>query len=517
MLPFRPVTHTPNTLTPDTVVHDKYRIVRLLAEGGMGAVYRAVQEPLGRDVALKILKPQDDTPQKRAQREKRFLREAAVSSKLTHPNTIVILDYGKLPDDDGFFLVMEYLEGKSLRELLLERGSLGTRVTLHIAMQMAGSLADAHRQGAIHRDLKPPNVMLVSRGGDPFFVKIVDFGLVKQLDPEEGDEELTADNHLVGSPMYMAPERFLSTSSDAPAVDVYSIGIMIYEMLVGRPPFIREGDSTLQHIMMQHIQDDPPRMVEFRPDLELSPGLEELVMRCLAKHPDDRIQSMDTLLTMLKTCAAGAGLAVAGVVEDTGAFVAPADRPRDSGALVAPDEDSGDATVLDRERVAAPPSVATSPPSTTRSPVLAIIAVAAALAVAFGLVFAMWPAKTTHIVVNSTPTGATVWLNDQELGSTPFDGALDLQDAATIRVQKDGFEPFEYRMLPRPGDEVMVEARLVAVPAAVTKDESPQDPEPPADAGVRDVATPPVSKTEPAKGEPAKTTKKRDPDIKMTR
>lgn len=317
-----------HTLLPDTLVADKYRIKRPLAEGGMGTIYHAEQEPLGRDVALKILKAQDETPEKREQREKRFFKEAAVSAKLAHPNTIVILDYGKLPDDSGFFLVMEYLEGRSLRELLVDRGSLGTRVTLHIAMQMASSLADAHRNGAVHRDLKPPNVMLVERGEDPYFVKVVDFGLVKELEPDDDAEELTLENHLVGSPMYMAPERFLSGDADSPAVDVYSIGIMMYEMLVGRPPFIREGEETLQEIMMSHIQTDPPPMREFRPNLELPEGMEDVVMSCLAKHPEDRIKSMDALLTVLKTCASGAGMAVADVVEDTGAFVPPAGLSR---------------------------------------------------------------------------------------------------------------------------------------------------------------------------------------------
>ncbi len=454
-----------NTLAPDTLVEGKYRIKRLLAEGGMGAVYHAIQEPLGRDVAFKVLKPQDDTPQKRAQREKRFLREAAVSGKLNHPNTIVILDYGKLPNAEGFFLAMEFLEGKSLREVLIERGSLGTRVTLHIAMQMASSLADAHRQGAVHRDLKPPNVMLVLRGEDPYFVKVVDFGLVKELEPEEGEEELTAENHLVGSPMYMAPERFLSSTADSPAVDVYSLGIMMYEMLVGRPPFIREGDSTLQAIMMQHIQEDVPPMRQLRPDLELAPGVEQLVMRCLAKHPDDRVQSMDALLTLLKACAAGAGMAVASPVEDTGAFAPPPGLSRISGPLTAATiEDPGPPAEVQTEQH---PRRAISPIVVAAA--LAGLLVAIALAALLLVPTAQLP---THLVVNSNPSGATVSFAGTPVGSTPYDAPMELAGPVTITIHKEGFQPFEHRVLPKPGEEVAVtaELRAIAVEAAGTTD-----------------------------------------------
>ncbi len=287
---------------PGDMIERKYRIVNLLAEGGMGSVYHAVQEPLGRDVALKVLKPGNDSPEQREGRLKRFFREASVSSRLKHPNTVMIFDYGELADNQGFFLTMEFLQGRVLRDLMPAGSYLAPKLAIHIAMQIAGSLAEAHAAGVVHRDLKPPNVMIVERGGDPFFVKVVDFGLVKDLE-DNGNDELTAEDTLLGSPTYMAPERFLSKNADTASVDIYALGIVLYEMLIGRPPFQRDGEATVHQLIMQHIQTDPPPLRAFRPDLMLPDGLEALIMRCLAKQPEDRIASMDILLRMLKAIA----------------------------------------------------------------------------------------------------------------------------------------------------------------------------------------------------------------------
>lgn len=288
------------------LLEGKYRILRPIAEGGMGAIYHARHEKLGRDVAVKVLKPiANEAPEKHHERVERFFREASFSSQLNHPNTMTIFDYGELPDYGGFFLVMEFLKGKSLRDLLDEVRAFPPSTALHIAIQVASSLADAHGSGVIHRDLKPPNVMLVERGGDPYFVKVVDFGLVKRLHDEEQDDELTAENTVIGSPMYIAPERFLQKDADSPAVDVYALGIILYEMVVGRPPFIREGDSTVHQLILKHVQEPPPPIAQFRPDLVLPEGLETLIMKCLEKDPAQRIPTMESLLMFMKSCARG--------------------------------------------------------------------------------------------------------------------------------------------------------------------------------------------------------------------
>lgn len=286
------------------LLEGKYRILRPIAEGGMGAIYHARHEKLGRDVAVKVLKPiANEAPDKHLERVERFFREASFSSQLTHPHTMTIFDYGELPDNGGFFLVMEFLEGKSLREILDAHGALPAATALHIAIQTASSLAEAHHAGVIHRDLKPANIMLVDRSGDPHFVKVVDFGLVKRIhDDDDGDDELTAENTVMGSPTYIAPERFLQKDADGPGVDIYALGIILYEMIVGRPPFIRNSGDTVHQLILKHVQEPPPPISFLRPEIQLPDGLETLIMKCLEKNPIDRVGSMDNLLHLLKLC-----------------------------------------------------------------------------------------------------------------------------------------------------------------------------------------------------------------------
>ncbi|MEZ4459061.1 MAG: serine/threonine-protein kinase [bacterium] len=275
-------------------IAEKYRVQRLLGRGGMGSVYLGVQEPLGRPVAIKTLTTDELTAEERAYRETRFFREAAICAQLSHPNTVIVYDYGELADKE-LFLVMEYLEGKSLRQLEKERGRLAPDISIHIASQIAASLADAHDHGIIHRDLKPPNIMLVERGNNPYFVKVVDFGLVKDLHSSNNEPELTREDSIVGSPMYMAPERFLSKEFDAPAVDIYALGVMLYEMLTGRPPFELKAGTTIHQLVLDHVEKPPPSFAEVAPDLVLPRGLERLVMLCLEKVPTRRPGSMASI------------------------------------------------------------------------------------------------------------------------------------------------------------------------------------------------------------------------------
>jgi serine/threonine-protein kinase len=496
------------TLQPDDVVADKYRIYRKLAEGGMGAVYHAVQEPLGRDVALKTLKDVGDNEAKREERYKRFFREASFSSKLNHPNTVTIFDYGKLPDDGGFYLVMEFLEGRSLRDFMRERRRLSVPMTLHICTQIASSLTEAHEMGVIHRDLKPPNVMLVQRGDDPYFVKVVDFGLVKELEPKQGDEELTAENALIGSPRYMAPERFLYHSADSPSVDVYALGIMLYEMLVGRPPFIRSPESTLQHIMMQHVQAEVPAMHKFAPDLQLPSGLETLVMRCLAKEPGDR-PTMAGLARLLKACAQGAptierevdslptiddvrplmpGEASGEfVTDDTGRGV----RPHHTGDATRPDMPAPQvqhaaptqtATATDARAQAAP---ATETPA--RSPIGIVVAIAVVIlfgAVAAAIAITSMGPDPTRFHVTSEPPGAYVYMGPRQLGQTPFDVELTIEESTTLRFTKAGHSDARFVLNPGMGEsfDVAVDLGPTSAVSPVASPEQPSERQKPADA-----------------------------------
>lgn len=278
------------------VVNDRYRIVGTIARGGMGKVYRAEQQPLGRLVALKVLNP-NYTGENDPEFHKRFFLEASIASKLTHPNTVTIFDYGKT-DDEVFYIAMELLEGRTLHRALREEGPFPADRTMHIARQICRSLREAHGLGVIHRDLKPANVYLVQHGDENDFVKVLDFGLVKNLD-DKGGEELTQTGLFMGSPKYMSPEQIRGERVDG-RVDVYALGVMMFEMLTGKVPFDRANSVN---ILMAHIQEEVPGMTAFNPEVHVPAQLESLVRRCMAKDPHARYASMDEVLAALKHCS----------------------------------------------------------------------------------------------------------------------------------------------------------------------------------------------------------------------
>lgn len=544
--------NTPNvrtTLEQGELVEGKYRIQSLLAEGGMGAVYHAVQEPLGRDVALKILKSAEETEDQRDTRLKRFFREAALCSRLNHPNTVMIFDYGKLTSISGFFLVMEFLRGRSLRDVMNEEVQLSPELTLHIGMQIASSLADAHKAGVVHRDLKPPNIMLVERGDDPHFVKVVDFGLVKDMN--QGDDELTAENTLIGSPMYMAPERFLYHNADSPAVDVYALGIMMYEMLVGRPPFTRDTDSTVHRIMMQHIQTEPPPMRTFQPNLQLPEGLEALVMRCLAKQPQDRFESMESLIRLMRACLQNNPVSPSSFqqarqnLSDSGEYMGPIvslestpthghfteetkhtipasirEAALDS-ALATPQrtEHRADGTIVHADAPVAPIEKKTS-----KAPILAI---GLAVLVFLGLVgysMTKGPDMVT-VEVLSEPLGANVYVDGKLVGATPAKVELADQSNARVTLEAEGFKRREELVTASKGMQFSLKLEPVEVKADVQPQPEPEKKptEVPVKEEVEVVAEPKVEKTVTTKvkktvktTKPAET-KPADKDVKLTR
>ncbi len=283
------------------VINDRFRIVSVIARGGMGKVYRAEQSPLGREVALKVLNPSyggEHDPEF----YKRFFLEASTCAKLTHPNTVTIFDYGKT-EDDVYFIAMELLKGRTLHRAIRDETRFSSERTMHIARQIFRSLREAHALGVIHRDLKPANIFLVSHGDERDFVKVLDFGLVKDL--EQG-EDLTRTGLFMGSPKYMAPEQIRGDEVDE-RCDVYALGVIMYEMLTGKVPFDR---PTSINILMAHIHEPPPSMVDVAPDAVIDPRLEQVVLKAMAKNPEDRFSSMDELLFALKQVALESGLAV---------------------------------------------------------------------------------------------------------------------------------------------------------------------------------------------------------------
>ena len=305
----RPVTKSgaPDPLI-GRVISGRYKITSLIARGGMGKVYRAEQAPLGRLCAIKVLNP-NYTGDADPEFHKRFFREASITSKITHPNCVTIFDYGTT-EDNILYMAMEYLEGKTLHLALREGGVMHEMRAGRIASQICRALREAHNLGVIHRDLKPANIFLTrpsTRAPDAHgtipppseededFVKVLDFGLVKHLG-ERPEEQLTQTGLFMGSPKYMAPEQIQGGHVDA-RTDIYSLGIIMYEMLAGKVPFER---ATSVNILMAHVGEPPPPMREVNPNLLCSPGFEEIVMRCIAKEPNDRFSSMDEVLQAIR-------------------------------------------------------------------------------------------------------------------------------------------------------------------------------------------------------------------------
>ncbi len=278
----------------------RYRVTAKLGEGGMGAVYRGEQISLKRAVAIKVLRPELSA---NAGLVRRFNTEAELAAKLSHPNTVNIYDFGQ--DAAGaLFIAMEFLEGRSLRQLVTTEGPLPPARALAIGRQIAASLADAHAHGIVHRDLKPDNVMLTERGRERDIVRVLDFGIAKLRDDNRATvNQMTQAGDLVGTPQYMAPEQIRGDAVDG-RTDVYALGAMLYEMVTGRLPF--EG-PTVMAVLSKHLTEVPPAPTVRRPDLALPPALDALVMGALAKEPSQRPASMEQLAELMANLAPHVG------------------------------------------------------------------------------------------------------------------------------------------------------------------------------------------------------------------
>jgi hypothetical protein len=300
---------------------DRVRIIRPIARGGMGKVYFGEQTRMKRPCAVKVLSPRFTGGADAAEFTRLFLLEASIASKLNHPHVVTIFDYGESPD--GCFIAMEYLSGRSLSEELSKGGRLVPERAIHIAKQVARALREAHALGVVHRDVKPGNIFLLKQDDDDDFVKVLDFGLVHDSKATDARDQVSPDA-ILGSPRYMAPEQVQGKEIDA-RTDIYSLGGVLYAMLTGHPPFERRTDLAT---MMAHVSDPPLPMTSVVPGLELPPGLEAVVMRCLSKRPDDRWASMEDLVAALglrSVQAAGSDPVMAAAAK-----VAPPTRPRRS-------------------------------------------------------------------------------------------------------------------------------------------------------------------------------------------
>ncbi len=499
------------------VFNNRFRIHALLAVGGMGKVYRAEQIPLGRTVALKVLHVGARSPG-HGDFHRRFFLEAAVAAQMTQVNSVTVYDFGQT-DDGIYYLAMEYLQGKSLREALREVAFFPPHRALRIAHAIACAVGEAHRLGAIHRDLKPANIFLLERNGQADFVKVLDFGLVKSVAANEDASRITQPGKFLGSPGYMAPEQIRGRPLDG-RCDIYALGVILYEMLVGRPPFCRRNAFEM---MSAHVHDRLTPMHVAQPRNAIPPQLEQLVQRCLQKDAADRFASMDALREEMVALLGGdAPITLVGALPDAAlpqaslparlsdhersgwsvvrsrgllaaepqacpspAFTAAAAAgavtcgaaPAEAPTQMLPTQAMGVETwtpssvapALPAPAPAPAPGLPPRPPVASLAPAQAALCVLLALALGLGGWLALRPwrqgrmaQRPVQLQVRSEPAGAQVFLDDAQIcAATPCEVSLPPSRRRTylLHLRKPGF--IDYVGLRRPYEgRVLLDARL---------------------------------------------------------
>jgi serine/threonine-protein kinase len=379
------------------ILAGKYRIEERLSEGGMGTVYRGTHVLMDKTVAIKVLRLSLAADEKIVAR---FSREARAASRISHPHALSVTDFGEA-ENGVVFLVMEYLSGHTLKEIIRQEGPMPLPRAVEILRQVGGALDAAHGQGVVHRDLKSDNIMLLSSSGTDY-AKVLDFGIAKIKEPEgEYNPGLTAPDLVIGTPQYMSPEQ-CSQSPDIDArSDIYSLGVILYEMLVGHVPFTG-GSPTA--IMLKHLQEPAPSLLDERGDVPEAVG--RVVARAMEKRPEDRYQTVGELVEDF-TIAAG--------MEPASVSSSGASKRVEPPTAQQLSEDADEETLV-RRRVIRPmepripppvaPSFATPlpsqmpPPNAGFNPWKVLIPSMIGLLVIFGVIYAF--------TRNSQPTNATL-------------------------------------------------------------------------------------------------------------
>jgi len=310
------------------ILNGRFQILQKVGAGGMGAVYRAHQAEMNRMVGVKLLHPRLVN---RKDLVSRFRREARALSQLVHPNTVKVFLYGEL-DDGSLYIIMEFLEGKNLNQTVRAEGPFAMERALPILVQVCGALHEAHLAGIIHRDLKPENIFLVQSGGLRDFPKVLDFGLAKLADRQlrPGSVALTQEGMVFGTPEFMSPEQAQGKPL-TPASDIYSLAVILYEVLTGKLPF--DARSSMDHISL-HATGQPIRLNQRVPGRTFPAPLEDIVAKALAKSPADRFASAAEFAEAMQSMVSGFARP-AGIRRETASASMP--RVAESGASAHPD------------------------------------------------------------------------------------------------------------------------------------------------------------------------------------
>ena len=494
------------------LLDNRYRMTKKIGEGGMGSIYKAVHTEMGRTCAIKLLAP---ITSGREEALARFKREAKMASRIDNPHAITIYDFGEA-ENGLLFLAMEFIDGRPLSGIIADHRMLPVDRAAHITYQVAEALSAAHALGIVHRDLKPDNVMITRKGKDSDYVKVLDFGIAKSVADDSADN-LTKTGFVLGTPVYMSPEQLLGENLDGRS-DIYSLAIIVYEMLSGKLPFV--GDNQ-QAVMMKRITGLPVPLRAVAP--QVSEAVERVVMQGLAREPGERVDDAKEFAEALLTATTGgtqmlgkgstrriADQATEGktMVWATGNLTdGAAPTPQDatlvmdahstvqSGPGTTPMTQPADLSTQPQTADALPrvpptqPDMAHLPPpidmttpltplatqsnqsSVTsevprRKPVM-LIAVIAAVIVIGVVAFLLIPRGGSGMTLTfkNAPPGAQVFINDSSRGTVAADGTLKVADItpgqALIKLTKDGFSDFTTAVTGNKGAQQTVEALML--------------------------------------------------------
>jgi len=435
----------------------RYRIVEKLASGGMGDVYKAVHKELDKRVAIKVMKRELGNAPDFVER---FKREAVACSHIGQHNIVDISDFGRTADG-RFYFVMEYLEGQTLAALLRSEQRLSVERAVKICLQISRALGAAHSRGIVHRDLKPDNVIIMQQEDRPDFVKVLDFGVAKVSENESSSAGITTTGAgmLMGTPQYMSPEQASALPVDSRS-DIYSLGLILYELVTGHPTFQGETPSM---VIAAQIHQSPPPMITPAGVAPVPPELEAIVMRMLLKRPQDRPQSMTEVLTALDHVIHGTSPTT---VPAAAALVSPATT---APLTVTPATQSQREYLPTRSRlpfalglgvaVAAIATVGWTTRSRARRPAPAMQTSARTISVratppeptAGGEVEVVEPTPSTtlRVSLDSRPSSVTVLANDVIVGTTPMTLDWLRGRAGTLQFKRDGFAPTSRAIAPQ--------------------------------------------------------------------